>query len=187
MLEDIEKYFASASEVLLSCSKLSEQIESVIEACIDTLKSGGTILWCGNGGSASDAQHLAAELVGRFAKNRNAIASLALNTDTSIMTAVANDFGYETIFSRQIQALGRKEDLLFAISTSGMSPNIQLAVKQARIQGIKTILLTSEKFQHSFEADYVIKVPSKITSHIQEAHIAIGQFICGKIEDIFSE
>jgi len=150
---------------------------------IASLKNGKTIFWCGNGGSAADAQHLAAELVGRFLVNRRAFKSIALTTDTSILTAVANDFGYERVFARQLEALANSGDLLVAISTSGESLNIVNALRAGRLLGLTTVLLTGmSESTSSNEADLVFHAQSNLTSHIQEVHIAVGQALCGKIE-----
>lgn len=120
---------------------LTEHVDRISNVLVQCLKSEGTIFWCGNGGSASDSQHLAAELVGRFSKNRRALRAIALNTDTSVLTCVANDFSYAEIFSRQIEALGRRGDCLFIISTSGNSENVILALQAARSLEMSTIAL----------------------------------------------
>lgn len=177
---ELRQYFQQSAQVIFSLQDIEEQILELYEACKLTISQGGNIFWMGNGGSASDAQHLAAELVGRFRINRRPIGSIALNTDTSVITCVGNDFGFEHIFSRQIEALGKKEDLLIGISTSGKSRNIINALVVASKMNIKTALLTGKEL--STVAEIVINVPSQITSHIQESHIAIGQLICGMLE-----
>ena len=148
-----------------------------------TLSNEGTIFWCGNGGSASDSQHLAAELMGRFKKNRKALRSIALTADTSVLTCVANDYSYEDIFSRQIEGLGTSRDLLVAISTSGNSENIIRALKAAKKNGLHTLLLTGiDGGKAAGEAEITLTVPSSSTARIQEAHILIGHILCEIIE-----
>jgi D-sedoheptulose 7-phosphate isomerase len=184
MRQEAIEYLNAASENLSRCQSLSDEVIQSVELCITSLQQGGCIFWAGNGGSASDAQHLAAELVGRFLLNRRALRSVALNTDTSVMTSLANDFGYETIFARQIEALADNHDVFIGITTSGTSKNILQALEKAKSMGVPTILLTSQKCGEEI-ADIIIRVPSDITAHIQEAHIAIGQLMCGLIEKHF--
>ena len=153
---------------------------------IDSLKNGGKILICGNGGSAADSQHFAAELVGRFKKDRKPLPAIALTTDTSILTAWSNDYSFDTVFSRQIQALGNKNDVLFAITTSGNSKNIIEAVKIAKEMGIFTISLTGNNGGIIKEiADISIIVPSSDTARIQQAHSVIIHILCNIIENEF--
>jgi D-sedoheptulose 7-phosphate isomerase len=170
-------------ERLVDCSDV---IEAAGELLIKTLKQGGKILLCGNGGSAADCQHIAAELVVRYEKNRKALAAIALTTDSSILTAHSNDIGFETIYSRQIEAIANEKDCLIAISTSGTSENILNAAKAARLKGMAVIGLTgrdggslSEQVTHS------VIVPSEVTARIQEAHILIGHWWCGAIEGAY--
>ena len=159
------------------------EIEQTVHYIKKSLNSGGKIIFFGNGGSASDSQHLCAEFVGRYKKNRNPLAAISLNTDTSILTAVANDMGYEKVFERQVQALANKEDVLFAISTSGKSKNVINAVLAGKKKGIKIISLTGRNDSElSSLSDISIKVPSDKVNHIQEMHILIGHFICEMIE-----
>jgi len=149
----------------------------------NSLKRGGTLFWCGNGGSAADSQHLAAELVGRFKKDRKALRSIALTTDTSVLTCVANDYSYEDIFSRQLEALARSGDVLIAISTSGNSENILRALIAAEELGVKTIaLLGKDGGQAKDLPDQAIVISSKSTARIQEAHILIRHILCDLIE-----
>jgi len=163
---------------------LYEEIEQTINLIKNSFNSGGKIIFFGNGGSASDSQHLCAEFVGRYKKNRAALPAISLNTDTSILTAVANDMGYEKVFERQVEALAKKEDILFAISTSGKSKNVINAVITGKKKGIKTIALTGkENSELSRLSDISIKVPSDKVNHIQEMHIIIGHFICEMIEE----
>ena len=163
----------------------------LIEVCgkmlINTLHQGGKILLCGNGGSAADCQHIAAEIVVRYEKRRQAMAAIALTTDTSILTAHANDYDFETVFSRQIEALGNDKDCLIAISTSGQSKNILRAVEAAKSNGMAVIGLTGcEGGELSNLATIPIIVPSFVTARIQEAHILIGHWWCGAIEEALS-
>jgi D-sedoheptulose 7-phosphate isomerase len=161
----------------------TESIAQAAEIMIASLKSGGKILLCGNGGSAADSQHIAAELVVRFQKNRAGLAAIALTTDTSILTAAGNDVGFEAIFSRQVEALGRPGDVLVGISTSGCSSNVAAAMKSARGFGLKTIAwVGSSDGPVTENADCAIRVPSDVTARIQECHITAGHILCELIE-----
>ena len=165
---------------LASCNG---EIEAAGQLLIDTLANGGKILLCGNGGSAADCQHIAAELVVRYEKNRVALPALALTTDTSILTAHSNDVGFETVFARQIEAFATKKDCLIAISTSGNSPNILKAVDAAHNKGMAVIAMTGGTGgQLAKRATSAIIVPSNVTARIQEAHILIGHWWCGLLE-----
>ena len=145
--------------------------------------SGNKLMLCGNGGSAADCQHIAAEMTGRFIKDRMPLPAIALTTDTSALTCIANDYSFEDIFARQIGALGRSEDVLIAISTSGNSGNVIQAMHVAKEIGIKVIALSGrDGGQMKSLADLLILVPSKTTARIQEAHIFIGHMICGLVE-----
>jgi len=156
---------------------------SAISAVCKTLKQGKKILLFGNGGSASDAQHIAAEFVGRFVKDRCPLPAMALTTDTSILTAIGNDYSFEDIFVRQIKALGKKGDLAWAISTSGNSPNVLKAIESARSLGMKTLGLTGRDGGKLVKmADISLIVPSKLTQRIQETHILIGHLICEVVD-----
>lgn len=158
-------------------------IERIAGEMTRTLHTENKILWCGNGGSAADAQHLAAELVGRFQRDRRALASLALTTDTSILTAVANDHGYERVFSRQVEALAVKGDLLVGISTSGNSRNVCVALETARNLGVFTVAFAGEDGGRiAAIADLALCVPSKDTARIQEVHILCGHMLCDCVE-----
>ena len=164
-------------------SNLYLPIEKSINYIKNSINTGGKIIFFGNGGSASDSQHLCAEFVGRYKKDRSPLAAISLNTDTSILTAVANDMGYEKVFERQVEALAKKEDVIFAISTSGSSKNVINAVVAGKKKGIKIIALTGKKDSElSNLSDVSIKVPSDKVNHIQEMHIIIGHFICEIIE-----
>ncbi|MDD5567841.1 MAG: D-sedoheptulose 7-phosphate isomerase [Candidatus Omnitrophica bacterium] len=163
------------------------QILQISEIVIESIKKGGKLIVFGNGGSASDAQHITAELVGRFKKDRPALAALALTTNTSIITALANDFGYETVFSRQLEALAGKQDVALGISTSGKAKNVALGFKQAKKMGLKTIALTGGDGGELVKlADVSLVVPSAITARIQEAHITIGHIVCELVEESLS-
>ena len=162
-------------------------IEVAGELLINTVKQGGKVLLCGNGGSAADCQHIAAELVVRYEKKRQAMAAIALTTDSSILTAHANDYDFETVFSRQVDALGNDKDCLIAISTSGKSKNILRAVESAKLKGMMVIGLTGcEGGELSKQATISVIVPSVVTARIQEAHILIGHWWCGAIEEALS-
>lgn len=161
---------------------LHTQIDNIIKAAkaiISSLKEGGKVIIFGNGGSAADAQHIAAEFVGRFQKERPALAAIALNTNTSIITAIANDYGYDLVFARQIEGLAEPSDIAIGISTSGKAKNVNLAIKKAKELGLKTICLSGGTGGDLTKAvDISIIVPSSVTARIQEAHIVIGHIIC---------
>lgn len=163
---------------------LTDRIARVADCWIEALQGGGKILFAGNGGSAADAQHLAGELVSRFAFDRPGLAAFALTTDTSVLTAIGNDYGYAHLFRRQVQAVGRAGDVLVAISTSGTSPNILAALEEARARGLRTVGLTgiSGGRMHPL-CDHCICVPAKETPKIQECHIVIGHTVCQIVED----
>lgn len=158
-------------------------LADIAGALAATLGSGRKILFCGNGGSAADAQHLAAELVGRYVLARQGLPAIALTTDTSILTAVSNDFGFAEVFARQVEALGRPGDILFAISTSGNSQSIVRAVEVARAQGMKTVAFTGEGGgKLAALADWLFAVPSRNTARVQEVHILAGHILCDWID-----
>ena len=162
-------------------------IEQVARLLVEALTQGKKILLFGNGGSAADSQHIAAELVGRFKVKRRALPAIALTTDTSSLTALGNDFGYETVFERQIEALGQSGDVAIGISTSGCSPNVLAAVKAARKMGLKTVALTGKGGGPlAGLVDIDIIIPSDITQHIQESHITVGHILCEIIESHFA-
>tara|TARA_Y100000389_G_scaffold193767_1_gene222922 strand:- start:646 stop:1224 length:579 start_codon:yes stop_codon:yes gene_type:complete len=169
---------------MLNDDELLEKITISANKCIDSLKSGKKILLAGNGGSAADSQHIAGELVSRFAFDRPGLAAIALTTDTSILTAIGNDYGYECLFSRQIQALGNDGDIFIAYSTSGKSPNILKAITEANDRGIYTIGLTgNRKAEMNDMCEIILEVPSSDTPKIQEGHLIIGHILCGIIEN----
>ena len=164
---------------------------AIVEAAsvmLQSLRSGGKLLFFGNGGSAADAQHLAAEFVGRFIKERRGLAAVALTTDSSILTAIGNDYGYDRVFSRQIEALGKPDDVAIGISSSGNSPNIVDAMRQARKQNLKTIGLSGRDggaLAKCVDVPIVVACPS--TARVQECHIAIGHLLCELVEnDLFA-
>jgi len=162
---------------------LTEAFAKLVVACAKSLRSGGKLLFFGNGGSAADAQHLATELTVRYKKNRAAIAALALTTDSSALTAAGNDLGFEQIFARQIEALGRPGDIAIAISTSGKSPNVLAALRTAKARGLVTAALGGNSGGDMASlADHLLVVPSANTARIQEMHIALGQMLCGALE-----
>jgi D-sedoheptulose 7-phosphate isomerase len=169
-----------------TAERCAEAISAAAAAVADAIRGGGKLLICGNGGSAGDAQHLATEFVSTLTvdRRREAIPAIALTTDTSLLTAIANDFGFEGIFARQVEALGREGDVLLAISTSGDSANVIRAVERATAQGLRTVALTGGSGGRLAPlADVAIAVGSSTTSHVQEAHIAVGQLIAILVED----
>jgi D-sedoheptulose 7-phosphate isomerase len=159
-------------------------IEAAAAAIIRSLRAGGKVIFCGNGGSAADAQHLAAELMGRYLKDRAPLPALALTVDTSALTAIANDYGYVEVFARQLRGIGRRGDVLVGISTSGRSPNVVKAFETARELGISTIAFTGMPGGRLAEAaDIAIRVPAGRTNSIQEMHIVVGHMLCGFVEE----
>ncbi|CAG7857093.1 D-sedoheptulose 7-phosphate isomerase [biofilm metagenome] len=175
-------------KVVAELANHDAEIEAAGKLLVETIRRGGKILICGNGGSAADSQHLAAEFVVRYEENRSALAAIALTTDSSILTAAANDFGYDSVFSRQVEALGNPDDCLIAISTSGNSPSVVGAVKAALQKGMIVIGMTgSAQSDISRSASITIKVPSTVTARIQEAHIVIGHWWCKLVEDTFMQ
>jgi len=183
MKKIIEEHLIEHRATLDSVAKVSESIEKVANVLIHCLKNNGTIFWCGNGGSASDSQHLAGELVGRFEEDRRPLKSIALTADSAVTTCIVNDYGYKHIFSRQIEALGSKKDVLIGITTSGNSENVLQAYKVAKQRGMETIGLLGKGGGNAVSAvKWSIIVPSKSTARIQEMHILIGHILCDLIE-----
>ena len=169
---------------IISSADLTKKIEQIAKVCEIALRGGHKIIFCGNGGSAADSQHLAAELVGKLNFDRSGLAAIALTTDTSSLTAIGNDYGFENVFSRQLAAVGQKGDVLIAISTSGNSANIINAITVARARGITTIGKTGERGGKMADiCDITIKVPSDSTQKIQECHMILGHIYCGMIEE----
>ncbi len=186
MIEEIKKSLHESirvKESILSDREILEGIFRAAELAASTFKNGNKLLACGNGGSAADAQHIVAELVVKFMKNRKALPALALMQDPSTVSAASNDYGYEHVFERQVEAHGKPGDVLIAISTSGKSPNVNLAVEKAHELGLKIIYLSGmDAPPVSHLCDVVINVPSKSTPRIQESHITIGHIIVDLIE-----
>lgn len=170
-------------EQILASAELVRAVEWAAEQLVEALRAGGSVYFCGNGGSAADAQHLAAELSGRYIKERRPLPAYALHTNTSELTAIANDYGYEEVFARVLAAHAREGDVLVAISTSGNSPNVLRAVEQAHALGMHTIALTGTPGGTLAQmAQLVIRVPATSTPRIQEAHITIGHILCEIVE-----
>jgi D-sedoheptulose 7-phosphate isomerase len=170
-------------EVIESIKEHQELLESIARVMAAALHCGNQILWCGNGGSAGDAQHLAAEIVGRFRRERRGLPSIALTTDTSILTSIANDYGYEAVFSRQVEAIAKPGDILVGISTSGNSHNVICALESARSHGVTTVAFTGEGGgRMGALADHLFAVGSRDTARIQEAHILAGHMLCDWLE-----
>ena len=168
---------------MVIAESLTGKIESMFNLVVTSLKTGGKVILFGNGGSAADAQHIAGELVGRFKLDRPALPAMALTANTSILTAMANDCGYNTVFSRQVEALVTGKDVVIGISTSGASPNVIEALAMAKAKGARTIGLTGDQGSRMTEVtDLVIAVPSDDTPRIQEAHITIGHIVCELVE-----
>ena len=189
---DLKEQLADSIRVKSALLADDERMADVVRAaqlCVTSLQRDGRILVAGNGGSAADAQHFAGELVSRFYFDRPALAAIALSTDTSILTAIGNDYGYELVFSRQIEANGRAGDVFVAISTSGNSPNILRAIEVAKARGLVVIGLTGETGgKMASLCDVCLRAPSTSTPRIQECHLALEHFICAYVEDaIFGE
>lgn len=182
--EIIREQFVAVSCLLQAIrQELAPLIAQAAQRWSETLLAGGMLAFCGNGGSAAEAQHLAGELVARFRQQRRAYRALALTTDSSVLTAIGNDFSFEEIFARQVEALLKPGDLLVVFSTSGHSPNCVEAVKQARLQGISTMAFTGAPGGAlSALVDLCICVPSEDTPRIQEAHLVIGHVLCELVE-----
>lgn len=171
-----------AKQAILQDSAFLEKLEQAAKKCADALAKQGKVLFAGNGGSAADAQHLAAELVGRYKNDRPSIAGIALTTDTSALTAIGNDYGYDEVFARQVAGLGQAGDVFIAISTSGNSGNILKACEVAKEKGIAIIGMSGAKGQLKTIADICLDVPAPETATIQECHIMLGHIICDLVE-----
>jgi D-sedoheptulose 7-phosphate isomerase len=187
MKKNIRKIFLEANEInkKLHAEYYLSLIIKIIKLISTRVKLGGKIIFCGNGGSASDSLHLTAELIGRFKKDRKPISAISLNSEISTITAIANDFGYHKIFERQLESIGKKNDVLIALSTSGKSQNIINVLKKAKKMKIISILFTSEKFNNSRNiSNIVFKVPTTDVARCQEAHIIIGHIICEALENL---
>ena len=168
----------------LDSPSYSQTLTDIANKVVESIRAGGKIMFCGNGGSAADSQHLAAELVGRQNYNRAAAAGLALTVDTSALTAIGNDYGYETVFSRQVEALGNADDVLIGISTSGRSQNVVRAIEAAKLKGITTVAFTGQEARDMGIADIRLCVPAGETAKIQELHITCGHIIFALVERI---
>lgn len=186
MQQDIQAQLRESAQVvnaLLDDRRLHASLASVAQACIRALQQGNKLLFMGNGGSAADAQHLAGEMVSRFAYDRPGLPAFALTTDTSVLTAIGNDYGYVHLFSRQVQAVGQAGDVLIGISTSGKSPNIIAALEEGRRKGLVTVGMAGMQRARITEVvDHCIEIPSASTPKIQEGHIVCGHILCGLIE-----
>ena len=182
-INDLIKASISVKEQIISDGVMAPILEEVIQIITNTFQNGGAVYFCGNGGSAADAQHLAAEFSGRFYKDRKALPSEALHCNTSYLTAVANDYSYDVIYSRLIEGIGRKGDVLIGLSTSGNSGNILKAFEMANSMGVITIGMTGAGGgKMKAISNYLVEVPSNTTPRIQESHILIGHIICELVE-----
>lgn len=187
MKTTIQHHIAESAQVvnaMLADEALQTSIEAVATVCIAALKNGKKLLFMGNGGSAADSQHLAGEMVSRFAFDRPGLPAFALTTDSSVMTAIGNDYGYVHLFARQVQAVGQPGDVLIGISTSGKSPNIIAALETGKQQGLITVAMTgNQQAVITTVADHTIAIPSASTPKIQEGHIISGHILCGLVEE----
>ena len=178
--KDFDEHLLVASQTRAA---VESAFEALVDACVLSVSSGGKILFFGNGGSASDAQHLSTELVVRYVTDRAAIAAIALTTDTSALTAGGNDLGFERIFSRQIEALGRPGDVAIGFSTSGKSPNVLKGLEAAKAGGLTAVAMVGANAEQVAPlADIVLSVPARASNRIQEMHILIGHTLCGALE-----
>ena len=179
------EFEASVNLKNLAAEKLTEKIADAAKTIITAYQNDKKVLICGNGGSAADAQHFAAELLGRFKKNRRALPAVALTTDTSILTAIGNDFGFDLVFERQVEGLAQPGDVVIGISTSGKSKNVIRAIEKAKALGAKTIVLSGGSGKEALDqaAELSICVPSTDTPRVQETHITIIHIICGLVEN----
>ena len=185
MNQIIEQRLTEHLEALqrLKASDLPQKLEKCAECVAKALSGGHKVFFCGNGGSAADSQHLAAEFVGRFQKERKGLPAIALTVDTSVLTSLANDYGYETVFARQIQALGKQGDVLIGISTSGNSKNVLLAIEEAKTKGIACIGMTAEGGGKMADVcDICLAVPVRTTARAQEMHILMGHILCELVD-----
>jgi D-sedoheptulose 7-phosphate isomerase len=182
-IKDLISESIVAKQTMLDSPEILQCISNMVEAISDCFSNGGKLLFCGNGGSAADAQHLAAEFSGRFYINREPLFAEALHVNTSYLTAVANDFGYDEIFARMVRAMGKAGDILIGISTSGNSPNIVKAMNDAKSKGMITIAWVGSKNGMITEnADIVFAAPSSVTPRIQECHMLVGHIVCQLVE-----
>lgn len=192
MLEKIRTEVQESADVLMAMTNddgLLASLSAIADVCVSALSNGNKLLFMGNGGSAADAQHLAGELVSRFAFDRPGLPAFALTVDTSVLTAIGNDYGYQHLFARQIEAVAKSGDVLFGISTSGKSLNILNGIETARAMGVITVGMTGNQQAAITQiVDHCIEIPSAKTPRIQEGHIVSGHIICGLIErQLFSQ
>lgn len=186
MKDNIKQNLEQISQNFILLQKQIDIIVQIAQIWIESLANGNKVIFCGNGGSAADSQHLAAELMGRYKIDRNPMPAMSLTVDTSALTAIGNDYGYEKVFSRQLRGIAKKGDVLVGISTSGNSKNIIEAFQIAHSLGVKTVAFTGEGGgRMKEEADICLNVPSTIINNIQEMHIASGHIICGLVEAHF--
>lgn len=186
-LKFIDSYISNSINVkrkLMDSEQVLSTISNVANLVIDAYRNGNKVLLAGNGGSAADAQHIAAEFVSRFFFDRPGLPAISLTTDTSMLTAIGNDYGFDNLFARQVQAQSRPSDIFIGISTSGNSKNIIKAVEMAKREGLISVVLCGETGALKDIADHAICVPSTCTPHIQECHICIGHMICAIVEDV---
>lgn len=186
-MEYIKKNLAEIKTLLLDFESQISEFNKIATEVIEVLKRKNKILICGNGGSAAESQHMAAELVGRFQKERKAIPAISLTTDTSILTSVSNDYSFEDVFARQIEAIGVEGDILFGFSTSGNSKNIIKAFEKAKLLKIKTVAVCGSGGKMAELADYVFKVNSSVTARVQEIHLIFIHMLCQAIENELSQ
>lgn len=187
MKTEINNTFEASSKVILDSKELSDDIIKTASLIIESLQNGNKVIIFGNGGSAGDAQHMAAEFIGRFMKERKSFPAIALSADSSIVTALGNDYGFEKIFSRQLESLVKKNDVIVAISTSGKSKNIVNGIKTGKKSGAKIVSLTGNYTSElESSSDIILNVPSSITSRIQESHRTIIHIICELVENKLS-
>ena len=185
-MKNIEDAFDQIANNFIKLKTQSSMIEKISQVWIKALSGGSKVIFCGNGGSAADSQHLAAELMGRYKIDRDPMAAMSLTVDSSALTAIGNDYGFENVFSRQLRGIGQKGDVLVGISTSGNSKNIMDAFSIAKQLGIATVAFTGEGGgMMKAQADLCLNVPSSTTNNIQEMHIACGHVICGIVESHF--
>lgn len=181
-----EDYLQNSLRVFKTNRLHLDTIIKISNLCIESIENGKKILFCGNGGSASDANHLAAEIVGRFLLDRKPLPAVSLSSNPSVLTALSNDFGYEYVFSKQVEAIGKKDDVIFLISTSGSSENIIEAARESKDRGIRTVVFTGSNtsFLERY-SDFIINIDSDVAAFIQQSHITIGQLICFNIENYY--
>ena len=188
MLDEIREQIEasiSVKQVMLRDKELLGQVEQLARSCLQSLKAGGKLIFAGNGGSFADAQHISAEFTSRFMFDRAPLPSLALGTNNSAISAIGNDYGYEHVFARELEAIAKPEDVFIPISTSGNSPNILASVMHAKHRGILTVSLTGQSGGRLKEFSECICIPSAETARIQECHILIGHILCGLVEDAY--